>query len=65
MNIVQKGETVYIGSRKFVEGDIIPAFVGGRTIIKPGFIVEPVEPVEIEKPKRTYRRRIPESEVIE
>jgi hypothetical protein len=64
MNIVQKGETVYIGARKFVEGDIIPPFVGGRTLVKPE--IKPVEIIEVEKPKRTYNRRIfPKIEEIE
>jgi hypothetical protein len=60
--IVPKNKTVCIGSRKFVEGDIIPPFVGGisfeekevEEIIKNNDSIEPDE--IIEDPKKVTRR---------
>jgi hypothetical protein len=49
MQIVPENKTVYIGARRFVEGDVLPPFVR---------INIPVAKIEKEeKPKRNYRSR--------
>lgn len=51
--IVEKGKRVYVGGRKFVEGDILPQFLdsGVEVIINKPEIIQEV------KPKRAYRTR--------
>jgi hypothetical protein len=57
--IVGKNQIFYIGSRRFVEGDIIPsALSSGIEIIRNDKIESEPEPeIEQEEPKKTYRPR--------
>lgn len=48
MDQVPKGKKVYIGARKFVQGDVLP----------PNLAIDlPVEKTNVKKPKRPYTRR--------
>lgn len=65
--IVEEGKTVYIGARKFIEGDIIPPevnrgveiIVNNKSVIDESVIPQKPKKEEDEKPKRkrSYRSR--------